>query len=253
MEIEKNALNLDNLLELLGNPTRRVILAKLTKLPLSAIDLSESLGISRQAVHSQLDELVQNNILEKIETEKRSTKYRIKTNISLKIDISPDYYSVKYNFGEKEENENITQMKDVGCSVVDYDKITNPNEKIRFLGENIKKVEAQINTLERDTKDYVEKKKCLILELKKLMSQQFEKDLNKDYGKLQKEMFFTMFFDPDKFTQKINLDDLLDELFSNMDLMHRDMNRVSINTLLKEMTKIMDVFRKTDNDWFLDI
>ena len=109
MEVEKGkkTINLDTLLEILGNPTRRVILAKLAKVPHSTSELANELGISRQAVHSQLKILSDDpvNIIENIESidsdDKRGGgKYRIKSDISLSIDISPDYYGIKYKISE---------------------------------------------------------------------------------------------------------------------------------------------------------
>ena len=86
MEIEtedqnKQFISLDNLLEILGNPTRRIILSKLAKVPHSASELSKILGISRQAIHSQLDILSSHNVVERIGDEKRGGKYRIKSNL----------------------------------------------------------------------------------------------------------------------------------------------------------------------------
>ena len=83
MEIEredeiKQFIGLDDLLEMLGNPTRRIILSKLAKVPHYTSELSKILGISRQAVHSQLDILNTNNVIERIGDEKRGGKYRIK-------------------------------------------------------------------------------------------------------------------------------------------------------------------------------
>ena len=46
---EKQIIGLDSLLELLGNSTRRLIIAKLAKVPHSAPELASDLGISRQA------------------------------------------------------------------------------------------------------------------------------------------------------------------------------------------------------------
>ena len=85
MESQENKnkiINLDTLLEILGNPTRRVILAKLAKVPHGASELARSLGISRQAVHSQLKILSDNNIIENIDPKPRGGKYRIVSNLS---------------------------------------------------------------------------------------------------------------------------------------------------------------------------
>ena len=60
-------LSLDNLLEILGNPTRRIILSKLAKVPLGVSELAASFGtkISRQAIHSQLKMLTDSGIIER--------------------------------------------------------------------------------------------------------------------------------------------------------------------------------------------
>ncbi|MFX1329882.1 MAG: ArsR/SmtB family transcription factor, partial [Promethearchaeota archaeon] len=71
MELEEQEendvfLSIDNLLEILGNPTRRIILSKLAKIPLGASELAASFGkkISRQAIHSQLNLLSDYGIIE---------------------------------------------------------------------------------------------------------------------------------------------------------------------------------------------
>ncbi|MHA1337451.1 MAG: ArsR/SmtB family transcription factor, partial [Promethearchaeota archaeon] len=134
-------LSLDDILEILGNSTRRIILAKLAKVPHSTSELAASLGISRQAVHSQLKQLAKQGIIEEIETEdKSSIKYRIKSNLSIRIDISPDYFNISYEIFEDDSNIevlNIEQMSE--CT--DYQKLKDPNEQIRYLGRKIRETE----------------------------------------------------------------------------------------------------------------
>jgi len=85
MELEEQSgrklfLSLDNLLEILGNPTRRIILSKLAKIPLGASELAASFGrkISRQAIHSQLKMLTDSDIIESFSEDPRNIKYRLR-------------------------------------------------------------------------------------------------------------------------------------------------------------------------------
>ena len=119
MELEEQKggnlfLSLDNLLEILGNPTRRIILSKLAKVPLGASELAASFGkkISRQAIHSQLKMLSDYGIIESYGADPRNIKYRIKSNLSLRINVTPDYYSVNYNVSKVDNNrENLEVRK----------------------------------------------------------------------------------------------------------------------------------------------
>ena len=142
-------LSLDNLLEILGNPTRRIILSKLAKIPLGASELAASFGrkISRQAIHSQLKMLTDSDIIESFGGDPRNIKYRIKSNLSLRFNITPDYYNIKYNVSKIDDFRENLKLKDTGCQV-DYQKIRRPNDKLRFLGEKIREVEQIIGGLE---------------------------------------------------------------------------------------------------------
>ena len=135
--MEMKMIGLDNLLEILGNPTRRVILSKLAKVPHSTSELAGILNISRQAVHSQLKILSDDyGIIENIYPEERGGKYRIRSSISVRIDISPNYYNIKYKMTEINANTENLKLNEVGCST-DYEKIRPPSDKLRFLGKKI--------------------------------------------------------------------------------------------------------------------
>ncbi|MHA1292083.1 MAG: ArsR/SmtB family transcription factor [Promethearchaeota archaeon] len=258
MEVEEQNqnqqfLNLDTLFEMLGNPTRRVILAKLAKVPLSASELAKALGISRQAVHSQLKILSDNRIIENLDPDSRGGKFRIKSNLSLRIDLTPDYYNVEYNIAEVNIEDESIQLKDIGCQN-DYERIKKPNEKLRFLGEKIKNIEKSIRELEEERNQLLQNKECLIIELKNVMKQQYENQLWKGHPNLEKEIFFTLFYNPIKYLKKINIDTLLEDMFfSDMDLIRRDQHRVSIQHLLRDLSKFMDFLHEDEDDWFFDI
>jgi len=252
-ENKNKIINLDTLLEILGNPTRRIILAKLAKVPHGASELARSLGISRQAVHSQLKILSDNGIIKNLDPKSRGRKYRIMSNLSLRIDLSPDHYNIEYDVTTIDKKSETLQLKDIGYSV-DYKKIKIPNKKLRFLGEKIKEIEQNIIELEEERSNLLQNKECLIVELKNLMGQQYEGQLRKGRSILEKEIFYTLFYNPIKYFKRINIDSLLDDMFfSDMDLISRDQHRVSIRHLLRDLSNLMDFVKEDEDNWFFDI
>jgi len=261
----ENFIGLDNLLEILGNPTRRTILSKLAKVPHTPSELANELNISRQAIHSQLEILSDNNIIEKIGTEKRSNNYKIKSDISLRIDISPDYYGIKYTTTEINDKLKSFQLKDTGISL-DYQKFKSPMNKIRFLGEKIIGIEKGIQALEKERADLLQNKQCFIVELKSIMEgkyrdklretimrRQFKAKNIKESLNLIEEIFITVFFNPNKYSHRITIDSLIDDLFfSDMDSIERAQSRISIEPLLKDLSSIMGLFKEDEDDWFFD-
>ncbi|MBY9006655.1 MAG: helix-turn-helix domain-containing protein [Candidatus Lokiarchaeota archaeon] len=250
---EKQRISLDNLLEIIGNPTRRVILSKLSKIPHSTSELSNTLEISRQAVHSQLEILKNHDIIERMNPEERGSKYKIKSNLSLRIDITPDYYHIKYEMTSIDPSLEAIFPKNSDI----YDKIKTPNQKMKYLGDNIKEIEQNLYKLELNRRKFLQKKESFIIELKHLMEQQYRDKLRKKKStldNLEMEIFYTLFFNPVKFHSKINIDSLLDELFfSDIDRISRASHRTSIEHLLRDLAKSMDILREVDNNWFFDI
>lgn len=266
-ETKNEFINLDTLLEILGNPTRRVILSKLAKVPHGASELARSLGISRQAVHSQLKILSDNGIIENIDPlETRGGKYRIKRNISLRIDLSPDYYNIKYSMSQIKNNSLNIKLKDLDCSL-DYTKLKSPDEKVKFLGENIREIESNIARLENKRMEYLNQKECLILELKNIMDKQYKNKLIETITKrrhkekhikeslnLTEEIFYTLFFNPERYLNRFNIEKLMDDLFfSDMDRTERAQKFVSIRPLLEDLSRLMGFLHEEEDDWFFDI
>jgi predicted transcriptional regulator len=263
---EQQLVSLDTLLEILGNPTRRMILSKLAKVPHSAPELATSLGITRQAIHSQLNMLIDNNIIEDIDPEeKRGGKYRIKSNLSVRIDISPDYYDIRYHSSESGNELETKGLKDLTCSI-DYSKMNTTEEKVMFLGDQIRNIQKGIFNLETNRKNLVNQKECLILELKDIMKKQYREklvNLLKESGlseknlrtslNLSEEIFFTMFFHPERYFGRINIDELLDDLFfSNMDRWERPQKFGSVKQLLEDLSRLMGFLREDEEDWFFN-
>ena len=248
-------LSMDNLLEILGNPTRRIILSKLAKVPLGASELAASFGktISRQAIHSQLKMLSDYEIIESFGEDPRNIKYRIKSNLALRIDITPDYYNIDYNVAKIDDYRESLELKETGCHV-DYQKIKSPDKKLRFLGEKIKGIEQGINELEVKRNTLLHNKECFIVELKNLMKDKYEGRLRREQPNLEKEIFYTLFFNPERYFKRINIDSLLDDMFfSDMDIIRRDTSEVTVRHLLKDLSKMMDFLYEDEDDWFFDI
>jgi len=249
-------LSLDNLLEILGNPTRRIILSKLAKVPLGASELAASFGkkISRQAIHSQLKMLSDYGIIESYGEDPRNIKYRIKSNLSLRINVTPDYYKIDYNVFEVDDNRENLELRNTGCHI-DYQKIKNTNQKFRFIGEKLKEIEHKTSLLEKERNVLLHDKECFIIELKNLMAEQYDENLKtKEQPNLEKEIFYTLFYNPTRYFKRINIDKLLDDMFfSEMGPIRRDTTKVTIRHLLKDLTNMMDFLKEDEDDWFFDI
>jgi predicted transcriptional regulator len=248
-------LSLDNLLEILGNPTRRIILSKLAKVPLGASELAASFGkkISRQAIHSQLKMLSDAGIIDNFGDDPRNIKYRIKSNLSLRINVTPDYYNINYNISKVDDSRDTLELRDTGCHI-DYQKIKNTNEKFRFIGEKIREIEQKTIMLEQERNELLHNKECFIIELKNIMADQYEENLRtKEQPNLEKEIFYTLFYNPAKYFKRINIDKLLDDMFTEMGPIRRDVNKITIRHLLRDLTSMMDFLREDEDDWFFDI
>ncbi len=256
-----HSINSDILLDILGNPNKRMILAKLTKVPHSASELAHDLNISRQAVHVQLKSLEENGIIEKIGD---SGKYRIKMNFSITVDISPNYFNINYATSEFQKESPIIELKNTEYSS-DYSNIKAPDKKIKFLGKKIKDIEGSINSLEGKRKELLSKKEYCIIELKNIIENEYKKEfirtirerrskerLVKQSLNLGEEILFTLFFNPDKYLEieRINIDTLLDELFADMDSDLRSVKRVSVEPLLRDLSKLFNIIHEKDDDWF---
>ena len=261
MELEEQRggdlfLSLDNLLEILGNPTRRIILSKLAKVPLGASELAASFGkkISRQAIHSQLKMLSDYGIIESYGEDPRNIKYRIKSNLSLRINVTPDYYKIDYNVFEVDDNRENLELRNTGFHI-DYQKIKNTNQKFRFIGEKLKEIEHKTSLLEKERNVLLHNKECFIIELKNLMAEQYDENLKtKEQPNLEKEIFYTLFYNPTRYFKRINIDKLLDDMFfSEMGPIRRDTTKVTIRHLLKDLTNMMDFLKEDEDDWFFDI
>ncbi len=247
-------ISLDDFLEIIGNPTRRIILAKLTKVPLGASELATLFGIriSRQAVHSQLKYLSDLGIVESYNADPRNKKYRIKKNLSLKVDIAPDYYNVSYSTREIERDSKPQRLDYQNF----YEKLKKPNEKLNFLGKQIAEIEREIRSLEEKRAQMIKDKQCLISELKTLMNLKFKDRLFAEQENKEMEILYTLLYNPLKFftNKRLNIEKLIDEMvFSRVGGIERKTERLMINELLKHMSEFLDILYEDEDKFIFDI
>ncbi|MBY9017763.1 MAG: helix-turn-helix domain-containing protein [Candidatus Lokiarchaeota archaeon] len=264
---EQQLIGLDSLLEILGNPTRRSILSKLAKVPHTGPEIADDLGISRQAIHSQLKLLTDSGLIEGPPEGSRGGTFRIRSNISVRIEITPQYYNIKFTTNPAFNDSNATEFQDMNCSI-NYSKIKTVDDKIKFLGDQILKVEQDISHLDQERKEFLIRKQCILQEIRKLMQGQYKTNLEKrlkvrynsikdkslnDLFNLSEEIVFTMFYNPQRYKNRVDINKLLDDLFfSDMDSYQRDQRFGSIRSLLTDMSSLMGFLREDDEDWFFD-
>ena len=199
--------------------------------------------------------LSESGIIESFGSDHRTTKYRIKSNLSLGIDITPDYYHINFKVSEVNIMRENLEFKNTGCDN-DYQKIDTPHKKLRFLGEKIKEIEQNLKNLEDQRNLLLHNKECFIIELKNLIADQYENTLiKKERPNLEKEIFYTIFYNPIRYFKRINIDNLLDDMFfSKRGTIRRETNKVSIKYLLRDLSEIMGFLRDDKDDfWFFDI
>jgi len=243
--------NLDDFLEIIGNPTRRSILSKISKVPLSIAELAKVLNISRQAVHSQIEVLKIFDLIEEVDIlNKRGKGYKIKDNISLSIDISPNYFNIKHNLEKESENLIKTQFSEI-CA--DLEGLKDESEKIHYLGSEIKKIDKQLRDFDEKRNQLIIRKECLLRQIKKNLEKSYKDELG-EYKNQSTEILTTFFFNTDKFFGRFSIEELIDEMFfQEIPRIQRAQNKLSVKILLEDMSKLMDFLWKEDeNDWFFD-
>ncbi len=96
MEMDGLKEDLESLLLVVANPTRRAILEHLAREPHYAMQLGRKLGVSQQAVMKQLDILEGAGIVgtrdEPSQEGPNRRYYFLKKRFSVRIDVRPDYY-----------------------------------------------------------------------------------------------------------------------------------------------------------------
>jgi len=96
----------------------------------------------------------------------------------------------------------------------------------------------------------------IIVELKNIINRTYQKNFLKSKSEvenLEREIFYTLFYNPVQFRSRININNLIDKLFfSDLDTFTRESKVANVKTLLKDMSSFMDFLWEDDDDWFFD-
>jgi len=143
---------LDGLLRVLENPTRRRILERLARESHYPLQLSKELGVSQQAVVKHLRALQESGLVSSIEEKSdlggpNRRAYRATERFSLQIDMGPRLFHAEMRpiahapsnvreYGWAEDMLRRAKVED------------DPRRRVRLLGETIRKLNREIETVE---------------------------------------------------------------------------------------------------------
>ena len=162
--------DIDELLSIIENPTRRRILEYITREPSYPLQLSKELGISQQAVMKNLALMEQMGMLASYPEESSMgptrTVYVPKQHFTLMIDLHDNMFTARLISSDdecaetvvKDTEEALERLKELDCKIEDLDK-----ERAALLNER----NAVMNTVNRAIRavDDPEKKKELYRKL----------------------------------------------------------------------------------------
>ncbi len=109
-------MDLDSLLVVIGNPTRRQILRKLVKETHYPLQLSKELSVSQQAIMKHLKVLEENDLVRCVFRRSESGPprkcYVATQSLSIIIDLSPEHFSEELRFHVRDEDRVIEGVED---------------------------------------------------------------------------------------------------------------------------------------------
>jgi predicted transcriptional regulator len=181
-------LDSDLILDILGNNTRRKILAILSEEPMYFNQLAEEVGIGQQAVIRHLQALEDSSLIEtyaeKSEFGAPDRKYyRLNNSFTLTVSLSEDDFTIKkqdltesvQNKQSKKYNHMLDSMPEDAGAV------------LPLLQEQLADVEDRISTLELQLNDLRALKQLILNRLHKIGMDSFEQDERRIVYKIVKE------------------------------------------------------------------
>jgi len=205
---EDGSVDVELLLNILGNEIDRKILMKLSKTPSIATNLSKDLGISKPAIKKHLESLLQVGLItphSKGEKDKKKAYYCLNPEISLSfnLDLSLNYfnYSVKntsqstqdvYRRLERRKSKFPMQVSIYGVRTGEEDSLflaekRAQNAALIQLGRALRSIEQHLRDIERNREDLFAEKNEITTRIKNVITN-FVKD------PLEKEIIFSFFY-----------------------------------------------------------
>ena len=175
-------MDLDVLLSMIENPTRRKILESLVKMPRYPLQLSKELGISQQAVMKNLSVLEKNGMVvsyrESSSIGPERTVYEPNSEFTLIVDMRNGMFSARMVEPKGERKDvDVDNLKEMRSKVIDIDNELEQLEK-RY-SELMREKESIIASVISKQDGYAEKSLAYeILDAPKKTVEELSKDLN---------------------------------------------------------------------------
>jgi predicted transcriptional regulator len=172
--------NLNPILDIIGNNTRRKILATLAREPMYFNQLAKEIGVGQQAILRYMKALEDIGLVasyaERSNLGAPDRKYyRLNSSFSLTISISQDSFSI--------ENHNIEQYryKESDKFYKEYDLLTQSDDgqTLKQLQANLSNIEKEISTLDSRLNDLRALKQLIVRRLHRIAKDNFEKELER--------------------------------------------------------------------------
>ena len=175
-------MDLDVLLSMIENPTRRKILESLVKMPRYPLQLSKELGISQQAVMKNLSVLEKNGMVvsyrESSSIGPERTVYEPNSEFTLIVDMRNGMFSARMVEPKGERKDvDVDNLKEMRSKVIDIDNELEQLEK-RY-SELMREKESIIASVISKQDGYAQKRLAYeILDAPKKTVEELSKDLN---------------------------------------------------------------------------
>lgn len=175
-------MDLDVLLSMIENPTRRKILESLVKMPRYPLQLSKELGISQQAVMKNLSVLEKNGMVvsyrESSSIGPERTVYEPNSEFTLIVDMRNGMFSARMVEPKGERKDvDVDNLKEMRSKVIDIDNELEQLEK-RY-SERMREKESIIASVISKQDGYAQKSLAYeILDAPKKTVEELSKDLN---------------------------------------------------------------------------
>jgi ArsR family transcriptional regulator len=172
--------NFGLILDIIGNNTRRKILATLAREPMYFNQLAKEIGVGQQAILRHMKALEDIGLVasyaEKSNLGAPDRKYyRLNSSFSLNISISQDSFSI--------ENHKIEQYryKESDKFYKEYDLLTqnNDGESLKRLQANLSNIEKEISTLDSRLNDLRALKQLIVRRLHRIAKDNFEEEFER--------------------------------------------------------------------------
>lgn len=164
-------IDLDTLLSIIENPTRRKILEALVREPHYPLQLSRELRMSQQAIMKHLKVLEENNIVRSyiVDSDRGGPARRIYVPVqgfTIFVDVGPGLFNVEIfsreNFNKKQGADfNVSRNEEV-----DFNKFC---KKYSNTKKEISEIDKELDDLQRRRKELIEKKEALLNEAKEFI------------------------------------------------------------------------------------